>query len=378
MKIRPKIRLKDIARRAGVSPSLVSLILNGKGRASERVRGRVVSQLEQAGFKPKHLRKPFVFLLDLPEITSAGKSTAVLSQLEGIQSAMSEAQASLHVEFLTGNGPSDSSKLEQLSRICQANPGGVLVSTDLGCLKDACKLFSQAGVPVVQLGYDTEISGYSAVVVDSFSGAYEAVRLLISRGHKNIGTIRWQFSLAGINSNRKFAGFQAAINDAGLTLDKRCVKAIRQGQGQEGWLPARRLVSELLALPDPPTAVFVENSYISMSLLYPLPDDAGRLPGELGKIECVHFEDWPMDVAEDILAGKLFYPPRRTTFIAIDWQEIGRLAAIRLLEQAQSAKTAAKGAIRVCPLLQEIDGMARKTIPCRPQPETAAAKNGSA
>ena len=240
-----------------------------------------------------------------------------------------------------------------------------MLRTDTPWLTMACERFELAGIPFVQVGYDTEDARFSAAVVDSFSGAYLAVQYLVSLGHERIATIRWQAGMASINSNRKHAGYLAALADAGLQAPAECDESIRSEQGAEGWVSVREPLKRMLDLPEPPTACFIENNFISMPLLYRQSGDGVEMPDWLGRIDIVHFEDWPLDPVEDIVAGKLFNRPREATVVAIDWQAIGSLAGRMLIENATKPKQAGPKIVRMSPALQRIDGNNRKALFCK-------------
>lgn len=350
-----KVSLKDIARRAHVSPAMVSQVLNGKGRASENVRTKIIKLLEENGYRPKYARRPFYYIIDLPRIEAAGKTQNALEQLSGIEHVFEEKNLSLHVEFIRAQPT-----MEQLKTIIERKPSGVFLNTDAPFLQNACLLFQRAKIPLVQIGYDTENPDYSAVVLDSFSGTHAATRYLIDKGHKRIALIRWTAGLSVINSNKKYAGYQAAFADAGLSVPSELVKSLSSIQSNPLWIPARYLVRELLTLPQPPTAAIIDNSFISLSLLYPLPGEKS-LPQDLAHLEMLHFEDWSLRPVHDILSGKLFYPPLQTTVVSIDWELIGKHAAQLLIERVENFSLVPH-IIRICPALYLIDGDNRTLI----------------
>jgi len=362
MKNISKRSLKEIALEANVSPALVSLILNGKGRASDAVRKRVHALLEKNGYKPKYARAPFYFLLDLRRVEAAGKTTIVMEQLSGMQRVFDEADIALHVEFLMLHKNHNSANvLPQLKRISQRKPSGVLINTDSPFLEQACAVFTEQKIPFVQLGYDTELPSYNAVVNDSFSGAYLATSHLLQKGHRKIAIIRWTGGTARVNSNKKFAGYQTALADAGIEIVNDYIKILSATEIDASWQPARNLYNELLELSSPPTALFVDNSFISLSLLYPLEQDRGKLPESLNQLEMIHYEDWSLDPVHDILSKKLFYPHLQSTLVTIDWEVIGRTAAQLLINQITN-KTQANQIIKVSPGLCKVHGNNRTLI----------------
>ncbi len=358
-----KVTLSDIAKKANVSTALVSCILNGKGRASERVRNKVLALLDEAGYRPKYTRKSFYLLADLDRIAESGKSIPFMRMIRGIEATLDEEGIHLQVEFLSSPEQNSAKGLTvQFEAVAERQPGAVFVATDESWLDRACAFFSGRGIPLMQIGYDTENARYPAVVVDSFAGARAAVRELIERGHHRIAVLRWLWNLSAVNSTNKFAGFKAGLADAGLELRPEYVREIRTSWRENGYTPARSDVEALLALPEPPTALFVDNSGISLSLLYPVPEDRGAVPDAVRSLDTIHFEDWPLDPVEDTLVHKLFHASRCTSVLAIDWEAIGRIASRLLVEQVRNGGTAAPSAIRVAPVLQRLEGRKRTPL----------------
>ncbi len=357
---RKPVKLKDIAQRANVSPSLVSLILNGKGRASDKVRRKVLNMLEKAGFRPKYTRKPVLFLVDLERIMGGGKTIPVMRQLKGVQEKMAEEGVTMQVEFLAEVGAN--SVVTQLEQIRERGPGGIMLNTDAPWFAEAGSIFERASIPFVQLGYDTEDPRYSGAVVDSFSGAYQAVKFLAGRGHKRIAILRWETGIARVNSHKKHAGYLTALAEAGLEPDQQLIVHMEATQYEKGWKPIRELVLPWSKLKAPPTALFVENSFVSLSLLYPLERDKATLPRFLADLDMFHFEDWPLDPVDDIMCGKLFYPEAQTNLVTIDWETIGRMAAQLLIELINHGGRLPPKIIRVAPLLHRMQGHKRTLL----------------
>ncbi|MDZ7725037.1 MAG: LacI family DNA-binding transcriptional regulator [candidate division KSB1 bacterium] len=351
-----KLTLKDIAKQVNVSPALVSQILNGKGRASEQIRTRITDLLEENGYRPKYARSPFYYLIDLARVEYERKTQNILEQLSGIQQVFDDLDLIFHVEFIRST-PAE----KQLNSIVERKPSGVIINTDASFLDTACDIFSQAGIPLVQTGYDTENTKYNAVVTDSFSGAYTATEHLIQQGHQRIGILRWSAGSAAINSNKKYAGYMTALSDHGLEVDPALVRSSSATQGDPGWQPARNMLLSLLEQDNPPTALFIENSFISLSLLYPLLNGNDGIPECIQKLDMVHVEDWSLQPVHDILTGKLFAPDINTKIISIDWESIGRQAARFLIERA-GQRTPTPKLIRIGPMLYQLKGEERIPI----------------
>ncbi len=348
--------LKQIARKAGVSAGLVSMILHGKGRASQAVRSEVLDLLTEAGYQPRLRVRPVLLMLDMEQITASGKSQNILQQVQGLQEALAAEGVALQIE--TVSDPASRSGREHVHAIVGRKPGGVVVPTDMPGLEGTLETFAESGLAVVQMGYDTEDPRWPAAVVDSFAGMYSAVRMLLEQGHRRIGTLRWQAGLASVNSNKKHAGFLAALADAQVEPEPLDVQIISAAQDEPGWRSGLEPVEAMLDQPDPPTALVVENSFISLPLLYP---SSGRpVPEAVRELDIVHFEDWPLGPVEDIFCGKLNSPPLETTLIRIAWGQVGRMAAGLMVQALRATDNQEQPTVlRISPQIEKVRGMER-------------------
>jgi len=352
-----KLTLKQIAKKAGVSPSLISQLLNGKARVSDQVRDKIDELLIENGYQPRYISSPFYFLVDLYRIEAQKKMNNILGMMNGLEKMFSDKKLNFKIEFLRAT-PID----QQLEKIIEDKPAGVIILADSPHLEMMIDFFSKKSLPIVQMGYDTEDSSQNAVVMDSFTGSYRAVKYLLNSGHQRIAMIRWTPGVAAINSNKKYAGYVAALADHNIEIDSQLIKIYQFEQTDPDWIPARELLNDLMDQPDPPTALFVDNSFISLSLVYPLAKDNGQLPRQLKEIEMIHFEDWSLDLADDILSKKLFYPKIDTKFISINWEDIGFEAAKLIIEQVKNRDENALKILKIVPSLFTVKGSQRTRI----------------
>ena len=366
MAVGARITLQDIATKAGVSRPLVSNILNGRGRASVKLRHEVETLLTSHGFRPKIGRRPF-FLLERSHFQVHSQAMC-MQLLSTLQKAMTEKEATLHLALLHETDNITKASLQrQIDAMLHNQPAGFILNTNANWSPLAGEVLTTAKVPFLQVGYDTECAAYPAVVVDSFAGAQMATRHLLQQGHRRIAILRWRATAQmKINSNKKFAGYQAALADAGLEVNPEYVKDLTFTTHDTDE-SARQPVMELLALDHPPTAVFVDNSYVSPPLLYPMPQDQGKLPSAIRDLAMIHFEDWPLRADMSLMERKLSYPACDTAVVAIDWNSIGEIATHRLIELARGAHQSTNPSVtRVSPILQQVSNGNRTNLATAP------------
>jgi LacI family transcriptional regulator len=151
-----------------------------------------------------------------------------------------------------------------------------------------------------------------AVGATNWQGAYDATRHLLGLGHRRIGFITGQVDMGC--SRDRLAGYQAALADAGLAPDPLLIKEGDFFQ-PDGFAGAR----ELMALPEPPSAIFASNDVSAFGVMEAVRDAGRRIPDD---ISIVGFDDIPQAAQVN---------PTLTT-VRQPLEQMGRTAARMLLE----------------------------------------------
>jgi LacI family transcriptional regulator len=122
-----------------------------------------------------------------------------------------------------------------------------------------------------------------AVGATNWQGAYDATHHLIELGHRQIGFITGSMDLGCARD--RLAGYRAALAHAGLPAD---AASVREGDffQPRGYSAAK----ELLALPNPPTAIFASNDVSAFGVMEAVRDMGKRIPDD---ISIVGFDDIP-------------------------------------------------------------------------------------
>ena len=115
-------------------------------------------------------------------------------------------------------------------------------------------------LPIVEVNRQHAGDLLDAAVADNFHGAYQMTAYLIGLGHRRIGLILGEMEL--ITGKNRLEGYRRAHQDAGLTINPAylCTGSFNRQYGEQA-------ARELLALPEPPTAIFAGNNRILMGCL---------------------------------------------------------------------------------------------------------------
>jgi len=173
-----------------------------------------------------------------------------------------------------------------------------------------------AEIPLI--GVDLDLAGAKATFVasDNVRGARLAVRHLQGLGHRRIATIAGpQDSKPGAD---RLVGFRAELQAAGLESRPE-YEQVGDWYSESG----ERAMRELLALPEPPTAVFAAADLMAVGAMKAAREAGLNVPGDLAVVGF-----------DDIQLASLIDPALTT--IRQDRVGLGRAAAWALLEQIEN------------------------------------------
>jgi LacI family transcriptional regulator len=176
----------------------------------------------------------------------------------------------------------------------------------------------QMGMPIVFMDRPPGRIGADTVVVDNVGGARSAVDHLINHGHRRIAIIGDR--LAVFTMPQRYAGYEAAHQDAGLPTDPALVHFDCHSSAD-----AEARVTELLALPSPPTAVFGTNNRMTIGA-------ALALAQQRRNVALVGFDDFEL--------ARALTPP--ITVVTADTEDLGSTAARLLLRRLDGWTAAAE------------------------------------
>lgn len=285
----PGVTAKEIAEKLKISPSAVSLALNGKPGVSENTRALVLETAMQMGYsKLESLPGPNVsrticFVRYAGRIVQIAEHTSFSSfVLQGVESRATELGYSTQVRYLNAG---DMYNRQTLDFIRNAD-GIIFLGTDITevQLPEIEQLFESLGnTPVVVVDSKLLSNRVDCVINDCYGGAKAAADYLLQSGHKRIGYVCAKQRIRNLDERRK--GVQAALDRAGLSLDTVIeVDISSEGAFQDfdAWLKGNPVL---------PEALFAENDIIAAAAMRALKKQGYRVPDD---ISVIGFDDIPM------------------------------------------------------------------------------------
>ncbi|MFD8235396.1 LacI family DNA-binding transcriptional regulator [Streptomyces sp. NPDC059696] len=264
--------IRDVAERAGVSKSLVSLVLRGSDQVRPEKRDAVLRAAGELGYRPnaaarslseRRTRTVGVLLNDLrnPWFVDLLDGLNSLLHAGGLRMLLADARLNRR----TGQDPADP--------LLDLRVDGLVV---VGTLPDPAALEDAAGrIPVVLAGSrEPAPPGVDVVAGDDERGARLVTEHLIGLGHHRIAHIAGYGAVGELRRR----SFEATMRRHGLA-DEALVEP--SDMTEEG---GYRTTVRLLSRPDRPTAVFAVNDIAAIGALSAAGELGLRVPHELSVV----------------------------------------------------------------------------------------------
>ncbi|MFF2078321.1 LacI family DNA-binding transcriptional regulator [Kitasatospora sp. NPDC058162] len=281
--------LHDVAQEVGVSAKTVSRVLNNDGPTSAATREKVLAAVERLGFQPNLMARNIrtggpdtTIGLVVPDMGNPFFGTVA----GGIESAVRERGLTL---LLGSSGDDPARERDLIATFLARRVSALMVVPVDGSNHAHLKSARATGVPVVFLDRPGSGPAADCVVSSNRDGARTGVAHLIAHGHRRVGFIG--DLPATLHTRReRLAGYKDALAAAGLPYDRALVL------GAHGQPDAAAATDRLLALPEPPTALFAANNVAAMGTVSALAHARRR------EVALVAFDDIPLaDVLEPAL-----------------------------------------------------------------------------
>jgi LacI family transcriptional regulator len=319
--------IKDVAERAGVSLKTVSRVINNEPSVAPATRTRVTQAIAELDYEPdpsaRNLRNGLSFVVGL--VYDNPNPYHIIAMQKGVLAACRETGFGLQIQPVDSTSPLLAEELAEF--VQRSRLAGLVLTAPMSERKDLVDALAERGIPLVRIVAATEDpdDGLPCVFVDDRNAAYEITEHLIQLGHQRIGFL-WG-GPQHRSSSERHAGYEQALKDYGIAVDKDLVMP-GDYTFDDGFRGARCL----LALHEPPTAIFGSNDEIAAGVLAAAKSSGIDVPYGLS---IAGFEDSPF--------SRQSWPPLTTAKQATE--NIARQAARLLiggLRQRASAEEPAR------------------------------------
>jgi len=277
VKKKQRVSIEDVARRAGVSITTVSRVINHVSTVSPENQAKVEKAVAEMNYSPdanaQRLARGFNSAIGfvIPGYPGIFYSFYAIELIRGIGHACEELR--LDLIFHITNGFND---------LNTSSVGGV-VFADIIENRRQIEVALKAGVPCMVINNIVDDLDVSYIGIDNYRGGQIAAEYLVGLGHKRIGTITG--SMRTQSGAHRLRGFRDFLEKADVKLDPHYVM-----EGDYSRRSARDSMEKLIAGGNMPTALFVASDEMALEVLTVITEKGLSVPGD---ISIVGFDDNP-------------------------------------------------------------------------------------
>lgn len=323
--------IKDVAKRAGVSTSTVSHVMNATRFVSDDKRQRVNAAVRELGYRPSSIARSLKVKRTgtIGMLVTTSSNPFFAEVVQGVEQRCYERGYTLFLCNTKGDARRMKANLDALE---EKRVDGLLLLCSVSDKKISRLFETPASTPIVVTDWGPASDHMDRIYDNSQYGGYLATRHLIEMGHTRIGCISGPMDRR--SASERVEGFLKAMGQAGI--DVRPEWIIEGDFNCESGVRAMRILDNLAERPD---ALFVCNDMMALGVL----NEANRIGIQVP-------DDLSIIGYDDIYIARYMTPPLTT--IHQPTRKLGAMAVDTLLDRLDT-KRAQGEIIRIEPNLVE-------------------------
>ncbi|MEA3306123.1 MAG: LacI family DNA-binding transcriptional regulator [Candidatus Omnitrophota bacterium] len=334
---------KDIARITKVSPTTISRVINNKElyKVSKENQERVRKIIKKLDFTPNVIARSLVCRKTFNIAVGIRKLNDIMNPyfnriISGLGSILQE--NGYHLQLSTVAPADGSSSLPPYSlTMREKRAEGLCLISQEADIRDIMSLYKQK-IPLVLVDKYIPSQKIPSVLIDNKKGLYLAVKKLIELGHRRIAFLTGLQDLP--YSRDRLSGYKKALEEEGITFDKRLVV-----RGAFDFEKDYSITARLLDVKPAFTALLTSDDVMAAAAMRKITERGFSIPKD---ISVIGFNDIVFPITSPVLSS-----------IYVPLVEIGKIAGKMLLETVHK-KRLKKKVVTFVPELIQRESMGRR------------------
>lgn len=219
MKDNKRITIRDVARRAGVSPSTVSRVISGNPRISKETTERVLQCMEKMGYHPNAIARSLANsssqTIGLVMPNGPGEALSNPFFPEALSGILRTSSAMSYDILLAAHLGDESDQLESIKSIINASKVDGIILMTSRCEDKSIDYLDSIDFPYSVIGSPEDgHRSFNHADNDNALAAYELTAYMISRGYNNLAILSGGRDL--VVTKMRIDGFRKALYEAGI------------------------------------------------------------------------------------------------------------------------------------------------------------------
>ena len=220
--------IKDVAKRVGVTPATVSMVMNGSMKISKITKDKVMRAAGEMNYRPNFIGRSLVKgkTNNIVVISEYFSSLFAVEAIRGVEDILRKNGYNMLLYSTSVETEIEAGIVRQL--FLGGSADGVIL-LDIFSGGEVLEEFGNEGVPVIFV--EGKVHGADGVVFDNHKGAYMGTNHLIKTKRKKIGIILQD---GGISSEDRLAGYKAALKKAKIQFNEKLIFRASDDTASEG------------------------------------------------------------------------------------------------------------------------------------------------
>lgn len=267
------ITIYDVAREANVSMATVSRVVNGNPNVKPTTRKKVLEAIDRLGYRPNAVarglasKKTTTVGVIIPDISSIFYSELA----RGIEDIATMYKYNI---ILSNSDQNMEKELHLLNTMLGKQVDGIVFMG--GNITDEhVAEFKRSPVPIVLAASVEEQEETPSVAIDYEQAIYDAVKLLVDKGHTDIAFVSGPMA-EPINRSKKLQGYKRALEEANLPFNEQFV-----AEGDYTYDSGLEALQHLMSLDKKPTAILSATDEMALGIIHAAQDQGLSIPEDL-------------------------------------------------------------------------------------------------
>ncbi|GGH88111.1 LacI family transcriptional regulator [Pullulanibacillus pueri] len=268
----------DVAREAGVSMATVSRVVNGNPNVKPTTRKKVQDAIKRLGYRPNAVARG----LASKKTTTVGVIIPDISSIffSELARGIEDIATMYKYNIILSNSDQNEDKEVHLIQTMLGKQVDGIVFMGGKITDELAEEFKQSPVPIVLAATIDDREEIPSVNIDYEQAAYDAVSYFVDRGHKRIAAVSGPLH-DPINGLKKIEGYKRALEDGKLKTDDELVAV-----GDYTYDSGKEATEQLLALSEPPTAIFAAGDEMALGVIHHIQDIGLNVPEDIEIVSC--------------------------------------------------------------------------------------------
>ncbi len=267
------VTIKDVAKKAGVSISTVSRVINNSKPVSNEIRQRVLNVIKETGYVPNPLARSLVTKKSqligviVPDISDFFMGEL----LNGIE----EVGKIYDYDILLCNSYGEVKEELKYINLLKSKQVAGIIFVSWKMEEEHVKAIEEGNIPAVYISKNASDFDVYRVSIDNYKAAYEMTRYLIDKKHEKIAFIKSSIQDSIMDSQR-FKGYKEALEEKHLKIEESLIK-----EGDTTSESGYYLMNEILESKNIPDAVFATNDEVAVGIINCILDHGYKVPEDI-------------------------------------------------------------------------------------------------